>query len=44
MNENDENDDFFDESYSQGREEVRAMKKKATDARNICCKKGWKCS
>lgn len=33
MNDNEENEDYFDEEYSRGRNESRAMKKKVTDAR-----------
>lgn len=39
MNDNEENEDYFEEEYSSGREESRAMKKKVTDARKSCWKK-----
>lgn len=36
MNDNEENEDYFDEQYSSSHEQSRAMKKKALDARKGC--------
>lgn len=44
MNDNEENDDYFADSYSKAREESKAMKKKAMDARNICWKESMEFS
>lgn len=40
MNNNEENEDYFDEEYSRAHDESRAMKKKVTDVRKSCWKKG----